>query len=89
MVGDWNGNRGGASRTERGKTSGSQTTSVREFLTGAGRLENQAKWARFQRLVRPIFVRNLSYLDRIISAFSVLTRKSPRGPPLRSSNLYL
>jgi hypothetical protein len=40
VVGNWNGNRGGASRTERGKTSGSPATSVREFLTEAGRLEN-------------------------------------------------
>ncbi len=55
MVGDWNENRGGASRTERGETPGSPATSVREFLTGAGRLENQTKWARFQRLVREIY----------------------------------
>jgi hypothetical protein len=31
-----------------------QQTLVREFLTGAGRLENQKKWARFQRLVIPL-----------------------------------
>ncbi len=36
VVGDWNGNRGGASRTERGRTSGMPKSSVREFLTGAG-----------------------------------------------------
>jgi hypothetical protein len=41
VEGNWNENRGGASRTERGKTSGSPATSVREFLTGAGQLENQ------------------------------------------------
>jgi len=40
VEGNWNENRGGASRTERGKTSGSPATSVREFLTGAGHLEN-------------------------------------------------
>ncbi len=54
VVGDWNGNRGGASRTERGKMSGSPGTSAREFLTGTGRLESHTSWARFQRLVRPI-----------------------------------
>jgi hypothetical protein len=40
VEGNWNKNRGGASRTERGKTSGSPASSVREFLTGAGHLEN-------------------------------------------------
>ena len=40
VEGNWNNNRGGASRTERGKISGSPATSVREFLTGAGRMEN-------------------------------------------------
>jgi hypothetical protein len=33
-----------------------QQTLVREFLTGAGRLEKQTKWARFQRLVRPLSI---------------------------------
>jgi hypothetical protein len=36
---------------------GRQPTLVREFLTGAGRLENHTKWARYQRLVRPILVK--------------------------------
>ncbi len=36
VVGSWNENGGGASRTERGKTSGSPATLAREFLTGAG-----------------------------------------------------
>ncbi len=40
VEGNWNGNRGGASRTERGKILGSLATLVREFLTGAGHLEN-------------------------------------------------
>ena len=38
VEGNWNENRGGVSRTERGKVSESPTTSVREFLTGAGHL---------------------------------------------------
>ena len=50
--GNWNENQGGVSRTERGKKSGSPATSVREFLTGAGQLENQTIRAPCQRLVR-------------------------------------
>ncbi len=54
VEGNWNENRGGVSRTERGKTSGSPATLAREFLTGAGGLGNHTKWARFQRFVSQI-----------------------------------
>ncbi len=68
VVGNWNENRGGVSRTERGKTSGSPATSFREFLTGAGGLENQTKWARFQRLVRQI-PNTTDHLDSILGIY--------------------
>ncbi len=57
VEGNWNMNGGGASRTERGKTSGSPATLVREFLTGAGRMESHTQWARFQRFVRPYYLK--------------------------------
>jgi len=71
VEGNWNENRGGVSRTERGKTSGSPVTSVREFLTGAGNWKTTRNGLGFNDSLAFVLICcfNVSIQESLINTF--------------------